>query len=135
MVVPPLEAEVRERAVENQRPRSLRAGCSEDDGGRAALTHTEDDGPSEADGVHDGLDLGGPIIQGANLRDRVRQSDPGLVEQDHATEGGELLEERLEFWLSPQQLDVADVRPRDDEFDRPVAEHLMGQAEIATLGV
>ena len=52
---------------------------------------------SEADGVHDGLDLGRSIIQRANLRDRVRQPDPGLVEHDDATERGELLDEGLEF--------------------------------------
>jgi hypothetical protein len=64
---------------------------------RAALTQTEQDGVSEADGVHDGLDLGRSIIQRANLRDRVRQPDPGLVEDEDATERGELLKERFEF--------------------------------------
>ena len=89
------------------------------------------DGLSEADGVHDGLDLGRSIIQRANFRDRVRQPDPGLVEQEDATERGELLEEGLEFGQGPEQLDVADERPDEDELDRPVAEHLIRQAEIA----
>ena len=31
----------------------------------------------------------------------------------------------------PGQLDVADERPDEDELDRPVAEHLIRQAEIA----
>jgi hypothetical protein len=31
----------------------------------------------------------------------------------------------------PEQLDVADYRPDVDEFDGPVAEHLIRQAEIA----
>ena len=116
---------------EDQRPRSLRSCCREDDGGRAALAHTEDGGLSEADGVHDGLDLGRSIIQRANFRDRVRQPDPGLVEQKDATERGELLEEGLEFGQGPEQLDVAGERPDEDELDRPVAEHLIRQAEIA----
>ena len=130
-VVPPGEAEVRVRAGEDQRPRSLRSCCREDHGGRAALAHTEDDGLSEADGVHDGLDLGRSIIQRANFRHRVRQPDPGLVEHEDATERGELLHERLEFGQGPGQLDVADERPGEDELDRPVAEHLIRQAEIA----
>ena len=117
--------------VEDQRPRSLRSCCREDDGGRAALAQTEDDGLSEAGGVHDGLDLGRSIIQRANFRDRVRQPDPGLVEQDDATERGELLQEGLEFGQGPEQLDVADDRPGEDQLDRPVAEHLIRQAEIA----
>ena len=129
-VVPPGSGK-RERAGEDQRPRSLRSCCREDDGGRAALADTENDGLSEADGVHDGLDLGRSIIQRANLRDRVRQPDPGLVEHKDATERGELLHEGLVFGQGPGQLDVAGERPGDDELDGPVAEHLKGQAEIA----
>ena len=98
---------------------------------RAALAHTEDGGLFEADGVHDGLDLGRSIIQRANLRDRVRQPDPGLVEQEDATERGELVEEGLELGHGPEQLDVADERPDEDELDGPVAEHLIRQAQIA----
>jgi hypothetical protein len=125
----------RERGGEDQRPRSPWSCCREQHGGRAALARTEKDGLFEADGVHDGLDLGCSIIQRANLRDRVRKPDPGLVEQDDATERGELLEEGLEFGHGPEQLDMADERPREDELDRPVAEHLISQAEIAALGV
>ena len=130
-VVPPASGEEREGAVEDQRPRSLRPCCREDDGGRATLAHPEDGGFSEADGVHDGLDLGHPIIERANFRHRVRQPDPGLVEHRDATERGELVEEGLEFGHGPEQLDVADQRPDEDELDRPVAEHLIRQAEIA----
>ena len=38
---------------------------------------------------------------------------------------------RAEFGHGPGQLDVADVRPDEDELDGPVAEHLIRQAEIA----
>ena len=65
------------------------------------------------------------------MRDRVRQPDPGLVEHYDATERGELVEERLEFGHGPEQLDVADEWPGEDELDRPVAEHLIRQAQIA----
>src|SRR4029077_13815767 len=78
-----------------------------------------------------GLDLGGSIIQRANLRDRVRQPESGFVEHYDATEGGELIEEGLEFGHGPEQLDMADHRPDEDKLDRPVAEHLIRQAQIA----
>ena len=35
----------------------------------------------------------------------------------------------------PEQFGVAEYRPDEDELDRPVAEHLIRQTEIATLGV
>ena len=88
--------------MEDQRLRSLRSACRPDNGGRAALTQSEEDGLFEANGVHDGLDFGRSIIHRANLRDRVRQPDPGLVEHHDATEGAETLEERLVFGQRPK---------------------------------
>jgi hypothetical protein len=41
-----------------------------------AVTQTEDDVRSEADGVRDRLDLGGSIIQHANFRHGIRQPEP-----------------------------------------------------------
>ena len=121
----------RERAVEDQRPRSLRSFCRKHDGLWAALAHTEDGRLSEADGVHDGLDLGRSLFKQTNFRDGVRQPDPSLVEQEDPTERGELIEEGLELGHGPEQLDVGDHRPDEDELDRPVAEHLIRQAQIA----
>jgi hypothetical protein len=66
---------------------------------------------------------------------RLRQPDPSLIKQEHATERGELIEERLEFGHGPGQLDVAGERRDVDELDWPVAEHLIRQAQIAELGV
>ena len=134
-VVPSCEAQIRDSAVKDQRPRSLRSCCRENNGRKSAVTYSEDDGLDEADGIHDSLDLGRSIIQRANFRHRVRQPDPGLVEQDDATERGELLKERLEFGHGPEQLDVADHRPDEDQLDRPVAEHLIRDAEIAAGSV
>ena len=79
-VIPPREAPIWDGVDEDQCPRSLRSCCREHHGGCSAVTQTGDDGLSEADGVHDGLDLGRSIIERANFRDRIRQADPGLVE-------------------------------------------------------
>src|SRR4051812_10181720 len=130
-VVPPGEAGERERAVEDQRPRSLRSFCREDHGGRTALAHTEDGRFCKADGVDDRLDLGRSLFEQTNFRDGVRQPDPRLVEHEDPTERGELLEEGLELGQGPKQLDVGGHRPDEDELDRPVAEHLIRQAQIA----
>ncbi len=130
-VVPPAAWAKRVRLGEDQRPGSLRSCCRENNGRKSAVIHTERNGPSEADGVHYGLDLGHSIIERADVRDGVRQPDPGLVEHYDATECGELVEEGLEFGHGPEQLDVADERPDEDQLDGTVAEHLIRQAEIA----
>ena len=110
-VVPPGEADERERVVEDERPRPLRSCCREHHGGRSALAHTKEDGLPKAGGIHDGLDLGRSIIQRSNFRDRVREPESGLVEQQDATERGQLLEEGLPFGQGPVQLDVAGEPP------------------------
>ncbi len=55
----------------------------------------------------------------------------GLIEHHDATERGELIEKGLELGHGPEQLDVEDHRPDEDKLDRPVAEHLIRQAQIA----
>ena len=130
-VIPAVGEGVRGGAVKNQRPRSLRSCCREEDGGRAAIARPEKHRSFEAGGVHDSLDLGRPIVQRANMRDRVRQPGAGLVEQKDATERGEPLEEGHKFGHGPVQLDVAGERPGKDELDRPVPKHLIRQAQIA----
>ena len=121
--------------MKDQRPHSLGPRCREHHGDRSTITQTGHDGLSEADRIHDSLDLGRSIIQRANFWHRVRQPDPGLIEQGNAAERGELINERFELGQGPGQLDVADERLDDDQLDRPVAEHLIRQAEIAAHGV
>jgi len=134
-VVPAGAGHGRERAIEDQRPRSLRSLCRKRDGLWAALAHTEYDGLCEADGVHDGLDLSRSLFKQTNFGDGIRQPDPGLVEHHDATERGELIEKGLELRHGPEQLDVEDHRPDEDELERPVAEHLIRQAQVAAFGV
>jgi hypothetical protein len=129
IVVPPGCREP-ERAVQDQRPGSLRSCCREDDGGGAAVTRGHEDRFAETGGVHDGLDLGCSIFQRANVRDRVRHPNPGLIKQEHATERGELVEEGLKFGHGPAQLHMADERCDDDQLDRPVAKDLIRQAQV-----
>ena len=101
----------------------------------ATLAHTEYDGLSQADGVHNGLDLGRSLFKQTNFGDGIRQPVSGLIEHDDATERGEPVEEGLELGHGPEQLDVEDHRPDEDELDGAVAEHLIRQAEVAALGV
>jgi hypothetical protein len=70
----------------------------------------------------------------------VRRAIPRMIQGarltiTYATKRGELIEESLEFRQGPEQLGVADHRPDEDNLDRPVAEHLIREAEIAALCV
>jgi hypothetical protein len=105
------------------------------DGLWATLAHTKQDGLCEADSVHNGLDLDRSLFKQTNFRDGIRQPVSGHIEHDDATKRGELIEESLELGQGPEQLGVADHRPDEDKLDRPVAEHLKRQAQIAALCV
>jgi hypothetical protein len=70
-VIPAVGEGVRCCTGEDQRLGSFRSRRGEEDGGRAALTHTENGGLSEAGGIHDGLDLGRSFVERAKFWDGV----------------------------------------------------------------
>ena len=125
------DACVRTGADENQRLRSLRSCCGKGHCGGTAFADPHEGGFLEADSIHDGLDLRSSIVERANFRDRIRQSDPCLVEHDDPTERGEPIHERLVLGQRPEQLDMADEGPGVNQLDLPVAEHLIREAEVA----
>jgi hypothetical protein len=54
-----------------------------------------------------------------------------IIRYDRKTIREQGVHEGLEFGQGPEQLDVADEWPGEHELDRPVAEHLIRQAQIA----
>jgi hypothetical protein len=125
----PREAEGRIRAGEDQRPGSLRSCRRENNGRKSAVIYTENNGASEADGVHDSLDLSRFIIYRANMRDRVRQPDPALsnttTRQNVASSSKKALISGIvqptSMWLT---------NGPEDQIDRPIAEHPIRQTQI-----
>jgi hypothetical protein len=70
-VIPAVGGGIRRRTGEDQRPRSFRSRCGEQDGSRATLAHTEKGGLSEGGGIHDGLGLGRSFVERAKFWDGV----------------------------------------------------------------
>ena len=85
----------------------------------------------EADGIHDGLDLGRSIIQRPNFRDRVRQPDPCLVEHKDATKVNSRSKKATNSgtvqynstWLANDPANTSSIGPSP--------KHLIRQAQIA----
>src|SRR4029077_1093707 len=75
----------------------------EQDAHGAALREAEEHGPLRADGIHDGLDLLGALLQRAWPRYGTRESGASLVEQDQARERGESIKPGLAHRARPPE--------------------------------
>jgi hypothetical protein len=124
-----------ERPREDERLDAIGAGRREHDGGRSTLTHTHGDGLPEARSIHHCFDLGGSIVNRANLGHRIGKADPSLVKDQDAAERAEMVEPGLELRQRPHQLDMAHERTREHEVRRALAEHLVRKTEVAAARI
>ena len=65
----------------------------------------------------------------------VGQAGAALVEHDHAAERPEAREEMRHGRIVPVEVDVGDEAGHVDEVERTLPEHLVGDADVAALGV
>ena len=130
-VIPAVDEGVREGAGKNQRPRSLRSCCREEDGGRAALARPEKhraskptasmtasisaDRSSSVRTFGTGSDRPDPALSNSRTRQKLESRSK------KATNSGTV--QYSSMWLGE--------RSGDDELDRSVPEHLIRQAQIA----
>ena len=132
-----LRARAREGAVEDQRGRALRVGRGEERAHRAALGDAHQRGPLRPDRVHDRADVVHPLLQDRQLVHGHPVGEPGaaLVEDDQPCERREPpAKGRLER-IVPGELDVRGPARHEHEVDGPVADHLVGDVDVAALGV
>ena len=125
----------RVRRRENERRRPLRERRGEERADRAALGTAEQRCPLRAGGVHHGEDVVHHLLVGADLEDPVGEPRAAPVEDDQARERRDPVEERLVRRPPLVLLEVRHVARREDEIDRPVAEHLVRDVELAALRV
>ena len=134
-VLPPGEALAGEGTGEDEGFDPFRVCGREDDCGWSALAHPDQRRVLAPGRVHDRFDLQGTFLDRPDLRNWVGETNPGLVEQHHSTDGADPVEKRLRFRQRPDQLDVTHERAGDDEVNVAFAEHLIRQADVAALRV
>jgi hypothetical protein len=67
--------------------------------------------------------------------DAVAEARSALVEQDQAAEPGEPPHQVGVARLVPVDVQIGNEARHEDEIDRPVADHLVGDTDVAALGV
>ena len=121
--------------VEDERARPLGIGRGEEDRHRRALGVPEQDGAAAVDRIHDRAHVVHARLEVGHAGWPVGQTGAALVEPDQACDRAEPFEEVRVARLLPVLLEVGDEAGEEYEVDRPVAGHLVGDAEVATARI
>jgi hypothetical protein len=125
----------RHPAPANERLRAVRVGRREEDAHRDSFGRPQQGGPLGAGGIHDGPNVVHALLERRRLRHRIRQPGPAPVEGDHSRELREALEHARPRLRLPYELDVVDEASDDDQVEVALAEHLVGDVDVAASGV
>jgi hypothetical protein len=116
-----------ERPVQDQRPGALRIGRRELDRDETPGGHSEDRRLLGSDRVEHDPRVFHPLFD-VDVNGPVREAHPALVEEDQAAERGQPAHQASRP-CRPPRVEVGDVPGHDDEVERPVAHHLVGEVD------
>jgi hypothetical protein len=122
-------------AVENQCPRPLRVGCSEQDAHGAAFGNAKQGGGPAADRVHDGAHVIHPLFEGWHRRAAIGQTGAALVKKDQAAEGAKAREEACAVGFVPNDIEIRDESRNKHQIERAAPHDLICNTDVATLCV
>jgi hypothetical protein len=102
---------------------------------RAAFRDPEQRGLVDPDGIHHRAHVVHALVHRRQLRNPIGKPGTALVEQDHPAALAEPLQPAREPRLGPVVVDMRDEARRHHQVDRTFAEHLVGDVDLAALGV
>jgi hypothetical protein len=115
----------------DQRARPHGMGRREERAHRPALGVPEERRPLGADGVHHRPDVVHPGLEVRQVGHAIREPGAPLVEEDQPREGRQPLEEPAARGLLPEDLEVRHPAGDEDEVPRRIAQHLVGDVDVA----
>jgi hypothetical protein len=122
-------------SVEDEGPAPVGVGRGEQHAHRAAVGDAEHGGALAAGGVHDGAHVVHALLERRDAPEPVGEPGAALVEQDEPAEAREPGQEMRQRRIVPGEVDVRDEPRHEDEIERPLAQHLIGDANLAAPGV
>ena len=138
----------RRRPVVVDVPGRARDGRVQDEGGdaigvlrrqpqrdRAAERIAPQRGARAADRVEDGDRVAHLVLEARRRPDPLGQAGPAAIEQDEARERGVALEEAAQARQLPHVLDLGDPTRQEQQVERALADHLVGDAHVAAARV
>lgn len=126
-----------ERTVQDECRTLFRVGGREERAHRATLRDAEQGCAPGARRLHHRPNVVHPLFENRqSIRGNpVGKAHTALVKQDQARERGEATEEAALIRVLPGQLNVSDPARDEDQIDRPLTEHLVGDMNVAAFGV
>ena len=124
-------------AHEHQSVRAIRVCRRENHGHAAALRVAEQRRRLGSRSVHDGANVVHTRLDGRKVMERhlIRQPGPALVEQDQPRERRDVSQHPSERRVLPRHLEVGDPAGHVHDVDRPLTQHLIGNADIAGVRI
>jgi hypothetical protein len=110
-------------------------GCGKQRRERSAFGHAHDGSPLDARGIHDSPCVVHPLVEIGQLAQTVGEASASLVEHDNPRPPRQMIEPGGLIRGVPHVFDVRNEARDDDEVLRTVSEHLIGNVDVATLGV
>ena len=125
------------RVRKHERAHPVRVRRGEQRSHHRSLIGTQQHGALDPDGIHDRAHVAHPLLQERKSvdRNRIRQTDPTLVERDHATERREPAEVVRKAREVPARLDMAEPGRDENEIGRPFAHDLIRDVNVTRLRI
>src|SRR3989442_2780118 len=123
------------RRVEDERPDALGIGRREEHGEGPTLGEPHDGRPLRARCLQDRAEIVHALLERRVADIAIREPRAALVEEDHAAEGCEAPHPVAVGRVLPGEVNVRDPARHDDEIERPLADDLVGNVDVAALGV
>ena len=127
--------EARKAAVERQRAATIRIGRGKQDGQRRAFGNPQQRCLLHAGRIHHRAEIVHTLIEAGKLGYPIRHSGAALVEGYYPGVAAQTVQKAGEVGLVPIILDVRYEAWNHDQIDRAIAKRLIGDVNVAALGV
>ncbi len=124
-------------AVKHERSGPFRIGRGKQNRHRGAFGGARQRRTAAAGGIHDGANIVHPGFEVWQIAivDPVAEAGTPLVELDESCKGAEPLEQVTVAGVFPVNFEIGKKSRHEDEIDRAVADHLIGDPHIAASGI
>ncbi len=124
-------------AVKHERPGPFRIGCGKQNRHRGAFGGAKQRRTAAAGRIHDGANIVHPGFEVWQIAvvDPVAEAGASLVELDESCKGAEPLEQVAVAGVFPVNFEIGKKSRHENEIDRTVADHLIGDPHIAAAGI
>src|SRR5215831_4896969 len=119
--------------IEDECGSALRMGCGEKDAHRTSLREAQQSRAFRSNRIQHCADVVHPLLKRWNSANPVREASTSLVKADQPAKGGQALKKAYWPRILQLELQMGNETRHQNEIERPVPHHLVGDVDVATL--